>query len=631
MLRWPSLGSLFFVCAFWILWSSLSLQAQSMLESLEIQADIDATQISRNLLYSTLHIPVKPGRVSLWYPQYLPGIHGPGYQIQNMGGLEIYTSDNKRLAWERNEEFLYQFQVDVPEGTSSLIVKMTYISNQPTSTSRGLETYGSPLFCAINFQTCLLYPDGKSNRQTLVHLRLKLPESWAYGSALKKEKEESGWVVFESETLEDFIDSPLIAGQFFRTLDLKVKGFPKAYLHLVSESPEALQIDPQLLERYHLLLQQAINLFGYAPFGEYHFLIICSNLIPSLGLEHSSSSLNAIGLKDFLDIRNHRKWAAYLISHEFVHAWCGKYRRPEGMLRLDYHTPQKTSLLWIYEGLTQYLGEILAVRAGLVSTEEYLGQLQSKIESLKNRTGRKWRSLEDTAISAYTLRTGSYYWADLRRDQDYYNEGVLFWMEVDAILRQESQQTKSLDTFCKIFFGPQPGSPKISTYQRKEVIEILQNLIPYDWESLIQKRVRSPMDELSLDFLSRIGYSLKEVSNIPPTIQQKEWESRAVYATASLGMVIAEDGKILEVLPGKTADRVGLFKDMKVTAIDGIQFSSLHFQKSLRSQKPILEFLIQQGEFFRLYQVPGAEGLKYLKLERLLQQPDLLSEILSPH
>jgi predicted metalloprotease with PDZ domain len=353
------------------------------------------------------------------------------------------------------------------------------------------------------------------------------------------------------------VDSPLICGQNFRDFDLKGKQTPPAVMHVTSESPNAIQFDEKLIGRYRALVAEAIALFGSAHFSDYHFLVVCSDQVPNNGLEHMASSFNSVGEREIIDEKKRKHWPAYLLPHEFVHSWCGKYRRPATMVTTNFHTPERTKLLWVYEGLTQYLGEILTVRAGLLSSEDFVPQFATKLDWLMRQAGRKWRSVEDTAISSWLLRGKSAAWSSLRRSQDYYDEGMLTWMEADALIRDRSGGKKSLDDFCKKFFVTQPEAGAVAGYELDEVIRLLNEVQPMDWKKFFHDRIEVPRQDLGLDFVETLGYRLQYSAKPSEFVTERDKDRKMTTANASLGLAVSDEGKISAVVPACRATRPG--------------------------------------------------------------------------
>ena len=379
------------------------------------------------------------------------------------------------------------------------------------------------------------------------------------------------------------------------------------------------------------LFAEAYKMFGGAPYAEYDFLIVASDDLPNMGLEHLSSSLNGIDERSLIKTSK-KSHPGYLLPHELVHAWCGKYRRPAGMYRDAYHTTKDTKLLWIYEGLTQYLGHVLAVRSRLVAYNFHKERLAELVADLEKRQGRDWRSLEDTAISAYLMRGGSNSWNDLRRSQDYYNEGALFWLEVDTILRQAGHE--GLDEFCRNFFqaeGARPVAPK--PYELAEVIEQLNAIHDYDWKSFIRHKIQSPQVSLSEGALMRAGYELTMTDKKPAYVSQSEKNGEYINCDYSLGIRLDTDSKKLSsVTPSGPADKAGLADDMKILGVNGKTFSTDRFARALQQTPETgqVELLIVDGDAYRTVVVDYDGGPRFPKLKRRPEGDEWLKKICAP-
>ena len=365
--------------------------------------DVDATEVSRALLHARVEIPAIPGEFVVWYPKWIPGIHAPGGPVQNLAGLRFETTKGDPIVWRRDDDEPARFHLTVPAGVDRVIAKIDYICNQPSANSSGVDSFGSSLLGVINWNTVLVYPESASIDAMTASVRVTLPAGWRYGSALKPDalagvtsQDKPYAVSFQPETLRRTVDCPLICGEHFRTIDVSGKGTPPAFLDLVSESAAAIAIDDKLIANYQALVAEAVALFGGAHFSEYHFLVVCSDALPNNGLEHLSCSFNSVGERELIDDKKRKAWPAYLLPHEFVHSWNGKFRRPSDLWTPSFEVPMQDSLLWVYEGQTQFWGYVLAARAGLLSKEDTLAALASVAASYDNRIGRIWRPLIDT-------------------------------------------------------------------------------------------------------------------------------------------------------------------------------------------------------------------------------------------
>jgi predicted metalloprotease with PDZ domain len=582
-------------------------------------------------LHARIHIPTQGGTLKLWYPKWVPGTHGPSNPVQDVGGLRLETTEGKPLPWRRDEIEPFRIECDVPAGTREIAARLDVICNEPAVLAAGYLSYGNASVGIINWNTCLLYPEGISCDDIKVRLSLRLPASWRFATALKTDAVHDGLTTFGTLSLTELVDSPLIAGEHLRTIPLNTGPYPPAFLDLVSESSGALRMSPNVVDFYSRVVQEAGALLGGCHYPEFHFLVTCSDELGYLGLEHLSSSLNGVRERDLIDDSRRKGWIANLLPHEYVHSWCGKFRRPAGMCTPDFHTPQKTRLLWVYEGLTEYLGEVLMVRSGLLAPKEYRETLAATISSLSHREGRRWRPLEDTAVASHLLRGHSPNWNDLRRGQDYYFEGALIWLEADAIIRDRSDGKKSLDDFCRKFLGANPSTAKVVPFDLHEVVRDLHEVADFDWESFLARRVSQPQDALPLDVVGRCGYRLRYATE-PSGGSPISRDQGGVTARDSLGLNFSADGRIVDIVPGMAGDRAGLAPGMKVIGINNKTFSRQRLLDALADSVALrkIELLLIEGERFRTIALEYADGPRYLELVRDESKPDILGEILKP-
>jgi predicted metalloprotease with PDZ domain len=551
--------------------------------------------------------------------------------VQNIGGLRFELPDGTVLTWRRDDVDMCRFHVDVPAGETTLVAKLDYIANQPSTNTIGIDTYGNSLLGVINWNTCLLYPDGANVKELLVNLSVRLPEGWKHATALETQGKADNAIQFRVTSFYEVVDSPLLCGEHLRTVPLE-QNFKPVYLHLASESPEAINLKEDLITAYGRVVAEAGAMFGSAPFDTYHFLVTCSNDLPPNGLEHLKSSLNGVSERGLIDEESIKGWNGYLLPHEFAHAWCGKYRRPVGMVTTDYHTPCKTDLLWIYEGLTQYLGEVLCVRSGLWDLDHVKQVQAAELAFLQAQTGRQWRSLEDTAIDSANLRERSRHWSGLRRSQDYYVEGRFLWLEVDAMIRGMTKNKKSLDDFCRSFFAYDPQRAPTFAYTFDEVCDELNEVASYDWGAFFKSRVEKPLDVLPTELAGKLGYRLEYVSEAPGFITKREKERGYVMALATLGMDVGNDGTVYgNLIPDMPADRGGLAPGMKIVAVNSRKFSADRLREAIKNtpSRGSIDFLILDGDVFRSEIVVYSGGQKYLQLIRDESKPDLLKGIYS--
>lgn len=612
---------------------TLSIATQAFAAPITIDLELDATDLPRKLLYAKMTVPAKPGTLSMWYPKWIPGIHAPRGPIQNMAGLRFETPDGVALDWTRDPRETYLFHCEVPKGVKKVIVSLDYICSQPSTNSSGVDSYGNSLAGVISWNTCLLYPDGYTSREVRLNPSLKLPEGWKSASSLITASHSDGVQHFETTTLETLIDSPTIVGENMRSIELDGEGLPPVYLDIVSESASALQIDEEIIESYGNMVTEAGLMFGGGHFDEYHLLLSLSDDLPRTGLEHLRSSLNGLGERALADADDIATWDAYLLPHEFGHSWCGKFRRPAGMDTPDFHAPKNTEGLWVYEGLDQYLGDILSVRAGLVETEDYFEGLTMDIAGLRHQKGRQWRPLRDTAMDSGHLRGGSRSWSRLRRGQDYYVEGLFLWMEVDGILRQETDNKSSIDDFCLAFFGPDHPDVEVHPFELDEIVETLNGIAEYEWETFLTDWVNYPHEDLPLEFVSRVGYRLQYDTEPSDALKDSEKKGNYIHAADSIGMNVSSSGKVSSsVVPGSPADEAGIAPGMEIIGVNDRKFSKNRMKDAINDSvtRGNIELMVAEGEIIRTITIDYDSGTRYYTLVRDESKPDYLSDIFAP-
>jgi len=593
-----------------------------------VELVVDAHELPRKLLHSKMTFPVSAGQTSFWYPKWIPGIHAPRGPVENIAGLRFESPDGDTIKWKRDQIELYQFHVELPAGARELVAKLDYIANQPNSNSGGIDSYGNAFIGSINLNTCILYPDGVDQDNIEYRLKLRLPKGWKQASALDVVSTENGWIVFKPVTLEVLVDSPIICGEFLRTVAFTPESFPTINYHLNSESAAALQLDDKKLKQFESMATQAARLFKTAPFKEYHFLVTASDDLPGMGLEHTASSLNGVPEQTFKD---DKKWQTYIdvLPHEIAHAWCGKWRRPIGMVTGNFHAPNKTGGLWVYEGLTQYLGHLMFVRSGFITPEQNTEVLARTISRLQSQKGRQWRPLKDTAVDSWQLRGRSQSWGNLRRNQDYYSEGMLIWMEVDAIIRRSTDGRKSLDNFVQTFFKHNEGDGLVKSFDRPEIISQLNELVEFDWTAFFDERVSNTQEEFPLTSVERLGYRLEYAAEPGDWVKMMETQFKYTDTENSIGIGVREAGNITGIVPGSPADKAGLAPGQQIVGVNGRKFSTERFKEGIAdtTTKRRLELLTLNGDLYETVTIDYAAGARHLKLVRNTAEPDILSEI----
>jgi predicted metalloprotease with PDZ domain len=598
-----------------------------------IQLSVDLTDAPRNIYHSQLTIPVKPGPLTLVYPEWIPGNHRPAGPIANVTGIEM-EANKQTLAWQRDPIDMYAFHVDVPAGASELKVSLDTITNDGSAGASGPAATTNVL--DLNWNQVVLYPQGASSGAVQVEASVTPPRGWKFATALPvfavTKSGTNELIGFKPVSLTTLIDSPLIAGDHYRRIELTKPGeTPMHVIDMVSESDSSLAMTVADEAAYRKLVAETGALFGARHYLEYHFLLTLSDEAGHHGVEHHQSSDNSVKERTLLE-PDLRLTEAGLLPHEFTHSWNGKYRRPAGLATRNYQDPMVGDLLWVYEGLTEYLGEVLTARSGLWTSEQYREALAETAAMLDHRTGRTWRPLEDTARSVQILRLQGPEWQSWRRGLDYYPEGELIWLEVDTTIRQQSHGEKSLNDFCRLFYGGESGPPKVVPYTFDDVVRTLNQVTPYDWAGLLKTRVNSIDPHAPLGGIEHGGWRLMYNDQPNLFIRTGEKLRKSVDASYSLGFVVREDGVLSDVIYGSPAYAAGIGPGMKLVAINGRAWSRDVLLDALRtskdSQQPI-DLLVENAKFFKTYSIAYHDGIRNPHLERI-QGPDVLGEILTP-
>ena len=450
-----------------------------------IHLSVDLTDAPRNLFHAVMTIPVSPGDAVFAYPKWIPGNHRPSGPIANVAGLH-FRAGGQELAWHRDPVEMYSFHVTVPAGVSEVEASFDLIS---ADSAGGGGPAASSNLLDLNWNQVVLYPAGQASDAVRVAASARLPDGWKYGTALTAARSSGNEVEFNPVSLTTLVDSPLIAGVHYKEIELVPAGeMPAHYLDLAGDAESDIAMSPQDIAAYRKLVAEADALFGAHHYRQYHFLYTLSDQVGHHGLEHHESSDNSTGERTLLDPEDHLLDAG-LLPHEFTHSWNGKYRRPAGLATKNYQEPMIGDLLWVYEGLTEYLGDVLTARSGLWTPEQYRDALAATAAMLDHRAGRTWRPLEDTAVSVQTLRMLGSQWQNWRRSLDYYPEGEVIWLEVDSTIRQLTKGQRSMDDFCRRFHGGESGPPKVVPYTFDDVVRTLNDVAPYDWATLLKERV----------------------------------------------------------------------------------------------------------------------------------------------
>jgi predicted metalloprotease with PDZ domain len=596
----------------------------------EIRLAVDASDFGRRILRVHETVSGIGSDTVLLYPKWLPGTHAPEGPIDRIANLRI-SANGARVAWTRDPVDVYAFRVHAGAGIKSLDIDFDYLS--PTSPEVGAMEISRDIMM-IEWIELVLYPAGYFARQIPVEASLTLPVDWQFASALETTLPGGARTTFKRVGLETLVDSPVYAGRYAARLDLDPGSPAPVHLDLFADRPQLLVVKPEQLAAHRALVQQAYKLFGSRHYAHYDFLYSLSDQIQHNGLEHHQSS------EDGSDPESFTEWdkTAYvrdLLPHEFTHSWNGKFRRPADLWTPNYNVPMQDSLLWVYEGQTQYWGQVLAARSGLRSRQQALDQLALTSAYYEIQAGRQWRNLQDTTNDEIINPRRPQSWPDWQRFEDYYDEGALVWLDADTLIRERSKGGHSLDDFARAFFGIHDGSVTTVTYTFDDVVKTLNAVEPYDWAGFLHQRVDSIAKPAPLDGLRRGGYKLMYSDTPSEYLKASEEQRKQANLLFSIGVEIddkEQEGSVTEVIWGSPAFKAKLTAGVQILAIDGVAYSAEVLKDAIRlaqSKQSPIELIVKSGERFMVANLDYHDGLRYPHLERDASEPARLDDIVA--
>jgi len=596
-----------------------------------ITVAVDVTDLDHRVFSVTEHIPVRAGRLTLLYPQWLPGSHSAYGTIAAVSGLVI-TANAHRLEWTRDSINVFAFHVDTPAGVDAIDVRFQYAS--PVVGDQG-RTVVTPEAVGLQWTSVVLYPAGYAARRMTFAPSLTLPAGWEFGSGLEVASREGNRITFKSTSLETLIDSPLFAGRYFERVDLAPGASCPVHLDIVADEAADLAMTAEQLAVHRKLVKEAHLLFGSQHYDHYDFLLALSEDFGGIGLEHHRSSENRQPPRYFSE------WDKYattrdLLAHELVHSWNGKFRRPAGQLVLNFNTALDNDLLWVYEGLTQYYGHVIAARSGLWTPEMAREQLAHSAANLdRNRPGRSWRALQDTTNQPVITPREPLSFVSWERTEEYYAEGELIWLDVDTRIRELTGGQRSLDDFARAFYGMQDGVVGPVSYTFNDVVVALNSVAANDWRTFLRARLDSHGPGAPLAGIARGGWKIVFKDTPSAYLESYEQAEKTLDLIHSLGLRVStrDSGSITEVAWGGPAFEAGLTMGSTIVAVNGLAFKPEALERSVKnasaSHTPV-ELIVKNGERYHVVRIPYYDGLQYPHLERVDGTDDRLSQILKP-
>ena len=596
-----------------------------------LTVNVDLSDAGKRIFRSHETIPVKPGPLTLFYPKWIPGEHAPSGPVENVSGL-IIRANGKQLPWRRDLRDMFTLHLDVPEGITQLDLEFEFLSpGDGEGSNFGASASATPDLVDMEFNQVAFYPAGYYTRQIQIQPTVELPEGWKFGSPLEVDNQSGNTIHFKPLSFNNFVDSPLIAGTNFNRVDLTPSGGAPVHLNVVGDSAKDVKLTDKQLQQQRDVVTQTNLLFGSHHYNHYDFLLTLSDHTGHFGLEHHQASDDRLPANFFTDDDMHLL-AASLMPHEFVHSWNGKFRRPADLWTPNFNVPMQDDLLWVYEGLTDYWCGVLTARAGLWTPDQYRDSIANIAADMTYRTGRAWRSLQDTADAAPLTYYGSESWLNWVRDTDFYPEGQLLWLDVDTKIRELSGGKRSLDDFAHAFYGMDNGSYVTKTYTFDDVINTLNQVQSFDWKTFLRDRLDYTGGDLPEHGIERGGWKLVFTDTQSQAEKASESIRHATNLSYSIGLIVNQSGHIVDVQWNGPAFQAGLVPGLSIVAVNGRDFSTDGLKDAIdaakTSQAPI-ELLVKNVDVYSTVKIDYHGGSRYPHLVRGAGK-DLIGAVVAP-
>lgn len=602
-------------------------------QAADLTVRLDAREITRKHVHTELNLAVKGGPLTLVFPKWIPGEHGPTGPLDTLVGL-IIRANGRALIWQRDPRDMFAIRVTVPAGVTHLQIALD--TGLPTE---GGEFTAGPTSSAqlalISWNQFVLLPKGRDAAAISTEATVVAPDGWQLSCALGLRPQADGSVRLEDANLARLIDSPLQMGRFAKHFELTGSA-PFSQLNhtiaLVADSEQAMKVPDDFAASYARLVAQSGLLFGTRMYRHYTWLLTLSDHVAHFGLEHHESSDDRVD-ENSLSEPALREGVAELLAHEYVHSWNGKYRRPAGLLSPDYQQPMDGTLLWVYEGMTQFWGNVLPVRSGLVPQQSYREMLASRAGFYDIQSGDRWRPLVDTAVAAQILYDAPPAWSMSRREVDFYEASMFLWLNVDAELRARSGGKASLDDYVKRFYAGRGGEPALKPYVEADVYTTLAGVAPGDWRAIIHRHLDSLGPQALLEGLRSSGWQLSYSAEKNSFLEAQQKRRKVTNRMWSIGLYIDDKNTIVETIEERAAARAGAGPGMIVLAVNGHKYSAEVLDAALlaaQSSKQPIELMVENGDYYQLLKVPYFDGPRWPHITRIEGSADVLTEVLKP-
>ncbi|QMV17949.1 M61 family peptidase [Granulicella sp. 5B5] len=595
-----------------------------------IQIHADLTDAPRKIYHADIDLPVHRGPLDLITPEWIPGAHGPDGPIGDITGVR-FEVDGKAIPWHRDPVDTYEYHVEIPAGASILHAHLDCVYARATRTTATLE-----------WEDLMLYPAHTPVKDIAIQPTVTVPAHWGIGTSLKPltpydpQHPAGGTTKYAATTVEMLEDSPIMTGLYFHEYALAPGVTPQHYMDVIGPTAASIVAKPETVDQMSQLVREAFAMYGPPHYTSYHFLILLQGSGGGGGLEHHESSDNTIQTNFFTGYKPSVGMAG-LLPHEFTHSWNGKYRRPDGLATPDYATPMRDNLLWVYEGLTNYLGDVMGERIGMVTAEQYRADLALTAAEMDANSGRAWRSIEDTTFDSAMPRNGGSRgttWRSWKRGTDYYPEGSLVWLDVDTTIRRLTDDKKSLRDFLQIFLQKGgSGVARVEPYSLEELEADLNKVVANDWHGFFETRIYDVQPHVNTEGIEQGGYRLEYASEPTPDMAEELKRGSSLVSWFSIGLDEKTDGTISDVRVGSAADKAGFAPGQKMVSVDGQVFTIERLNEAVKAAKGTsmpIELMVQDEDTIAPVHLSYSEGLRYPRLVRVEGTPDLLKEILAP-
>ena len=591
-----------------------------------IAIHVDASDTLQGIFRVHETIPVKAGALTLLYPQWIPGSHSPSGPIAMLAGLKV-KADGKPLAWKRDKYNVYAFHLDVPAGVSSIDADFQYLSPR----RGGFEI--TDRMMDMEWSSMALYPAGHFSRGITFAPSVTLAHGWQLGTALETSSQSGDTTTFKPVTFNNLVDSPIYAGKYFKRIDLDPGAKAPVHMSIVADAPKYLEIKPEQIKPFRNLVQQMYKMYGAHHYDHYDFLVSLSDKMSGNGLEHHRSSEDGTSADFFTEWKKNVA-ARDLFSHEFNHSWNGKYRRGADLYTPTFNVPMGDSLLWVYEGQTQFWGQVMAARSGLWNAEHTRDTLAYVAATYdRGRPGlASWRNVQDTTNDPVIAKRAPLPYRNYQSSEDYYSAGEMIWLDVDGKLRELSHGKRSIDDFARAFFGMDNGQWNVNTYTFDDVVRTLNGVAPFDWAGYLRTRLdgHGPLT----GGIESHGWKLVYTDQPSDAVKAAEKRRHQADFTYSLGLSIGNDGSIADVLWDGPAFKAGVAPGMSVIAVNGHDYDADDLKDAItaaaKDNNATIELLVKNFDEYQTVRIAYHDGLKYPHLVRDTSKPDTLAELLKP-